>query len=338
MRSQIFHVLALTTIIVVVFGSFSTSYADQPAESSARSSTTNQPAQPTADDVRNWVVERMVAWSKPGLTLHPPAMESFEDGKARYYQIADAALSTVSKNKPIFGGSKGRVRTVALMLAISMFESAYRKDVDMNLGKLGRGDGGRSWCLMQVQLGSPIFVDEAGRRKTLVRTCSDVLNDEGVKISTKCEYVPPPGSKPSTPTRVLLVGDSYELVSDQTRGFSGQDLVADRELCFTVGLRIIRRSFTACKSLPMLERLSAYASGNCENGREASRRRMGAAVRWLAAYPSPVDDSQLVQLFSNRTRGPQTPAPVFMDTDFRTSMSEPLRSPIGHGMIFLSNQ
>jgi hypothetical protein len=252
--------------------------------------------QPTTVDVQQWAIERMIAWSKPGITLHPPAMESFEDGKERYRLIANAAFRAAVLNKPIFSGSKARVRTAALMLAISMFESAYRKDVDLNLGKEGRGDGGRSWCLMQIQLGSPIWVDSSGKRVSLVQVCAEQVSDTGKTIK-KCGYEPPPGAIESTPSRIVFVGDSYEVTSDQTRGHSGQDLVSDRELCFSTGLRIMRRSFLACRDLPLSERLSAYASGNCENGREASRRRMAAAVRWMAQHPSPVNDDQLVRLF-----------------------------------------
>jgi hypothetical protein len=256
--------------------------------------------QPSVFDVQQWAVERMVAWSKPGVTLHPPAMESFEEGKARYGLIANAVFQAVVQNKPVFSGSKARVRTAALILAVSMFESAYRKDVDMNLGKEGRGDNGRSWCLMQIQLGSPIWIDSSGKRVNLVQVCTEEVSDSG-KIVKNCRYDPPLGAVASTPSRVVFVGDGYEITSDQTRGYSGQDLVSDRELCFSTGLRIMRRSFSACKNLPLSDRLSAYASGNCENGREASRRRMAVAIRWMAQHPSPVNDDQLVRLFSTRS-------------------------------------
>jgi hypothetical protein len=128
--------------------------------------------------------------------------------------------------------------------------------------------------------------------------CKRVAAPGGGGMVNKCEYVPPAGSKASTPSRIVFVGDGYEITPDQTRGYSGQDLVADRELCFAAGLRIVRNSFNACSKLPTLERLSAYASGNCNDGREASRRRVGAAIRWIDQYPPPVNDEQLVALLS----------------------------------------
>ena len=265
------------------------------------------------ETVRNWAVERMIAWSKPGRTLHPPAMESFDDGKKRYGFISDAAFKVAVSEKPVFSGSKGRVSTAALILAISMFESGYRKDVDLDLGEEGRGDRGRSWCLMQIMLGKPIHVDESGRRVTFVQVCKQTLSSDGLKTNKECSYVLPPGSRASTPSRIVLEGDGFEITRDQNRGHSGQDLIASRELCFTAGLRIIRRSFVACKRLPMEERLSAYASGNCENGRESSRRRMGAAIRWLIQNPSPVNDVQLVNLFRTPSyQSTQNPGLVFM--------------------------
>jgi hypothetical protein len=294
MKRRTLHAIALA-VLVVLIGWMPSAIADDTP-------------QPSAENVQKWVVDRMVAWAKPGITLLPVAMETFDDGKARYGLIANAAMRAVVKNKSMFGGSKGRIRTAALILAIAMFESSFRKDVDMNLGQEGRGDGGRSWCLMQLQLGSPIYIDETGRRVILTQVCKRVPAPGGDGTVNKCEYVPPPGAKASTPSRIVFVGDGYELTSDQTRGYSGQDLVSNRELCFAAGLRIVRNSFNACSKLPTLERLSAYASGNCDDGREASRKRVGAAIRWIAQYPPPMNDEQLVALFSTPAETDSIPA------------------------------
>ena len=284
MKRHTLHAIVLMVLVVLIGWSPSASADDK--------------IQPNAEIVQKWVVDRMVAWAKPGITLLPSAMESFEDGKVRYGLIADAVLRTVAKDKSMFGGSRGRIRTAALILSIAMYESSYRKDVDMNLGLEGRGDGGRSWCLMQVQLGSPIWIDTEGKRATLTAVCKQVPIPGTNATMRKCEYVPPPDSKSSTPSRIVFVGDGYEITSDQTRGYSGQDLVADRQLCFSAGLRIVRNSFNACSKLPMLERLSAYASGNCNDGHEASAKRVGTAVRWMSQYPPPINDVQLVAMFS----------------------------------------
>lgn len=67
-------------------------------------------------------------------------------------------------------------------------------------------------------------------------------------------------------------------------GWSGKDLVEDRQKCLTAAVRTIRKSFGACRGLPLEHRLSAYASGNCLRGREASARRMRTTTRLLEQW------------------------------------------------------
>lgn len=81
--------------------------------------------------------------------------ETTEEGRARYAEIARDLTAVVyeDETKPLFSGKRGKERTVAVVLAVAHLESGFRKDVDRGAGKLGRGDHGRSWCLMQVQAG-----------------------------------------------------------------------------------------------------------------------------------------------------------------------------------------
>jgi hypothetical protein len=46
-------------------------------------------------------------------------------------------------------------------------------------------------------------------------------------------------------------------------GWSHEDLVGDRMKCFRAGYALIKRSFGACRRLPILDRLGAYARGRC---------------------------------------------------------------------------
>jgi len=81
--------------------------------------------------------------------------ETSEEGRARYGSIArdlDEVLSAPDQAL-LFRGKKGKARTAALVLAVAYLESGFRKDVDFGEGKLGRGDHGRSHCLMQIQTG-----------------------------------------------------------------------------------------------------------------------------------------------------------------------------------------
>lgn len=270
------YAIIVTTFVVLAVTLPQRAAADSMTESVVSSNSVD--LTPTLADVREWTVERMLFWSRPGRSLHPPAQETFEDGMIRYGAIADAArdVSYDPSEKPIFGGRYGRARTMALLLAVSLFESGYRKDVDLNVGKLARGDGGRSWCLMQIQLGKPILIDEDGKRMFDARA---------------------PGVRESTPTRVVFTENGgVRFTHEQTVGIGGPDLIADRRTCFRVGLRAMRRSFRACRKLPRAERLSAYASGNCDNGREASRKRVGTAVRWINTTRPPLLDSEVQAL------------------------------------------
>jgi hypothetical protein len=212
--------------------------------------------------VHSWVVDRMVSWSPPGRSFIQEAKETPEEGKARYGEIAEAILSVAydPSEPPLFGGRNGRARTAAVLLSVARMESGFRRDVDLNLGKLARGDGGRSWCLMQVQLGSP-------------------MNGK-------------------TKTRILFEGDGVSFTSDPGLGFGGEDLIADRRVCVRTGLRMMRRSFSACSRLNVLDKLSAYTTGSCQSGQRESRARVRLAIDWVSQDAPPMSDSEvLAQLF-----------------------------------------
>jgi hypothetical protein len=101
----------------------------------------------TIEAMTTWLVGAMVAWS-------PPANHHKEGATAalaRYETIAHdlAAVALDPSEKPLFEGATGRAQTALLLAAVASMESDYRKEVDT--GKL-RGDSGRSWCLLQVQV------------------------------------------------------------------------------------------------------------------------------------------------------------------------------------------
>lgn len=94
-----------------------------------------------------WLLGAMVAWS-------PPDAHHKEGGPAalaRYETIARdlAVVALDPSEKPLFEGPTGRARTALLLAAVASMESDFRKSVDT--GKL-RGDNGRSWCILQVQV------------------------------------------------------------------------------------------------------------------------------------------------------------------------------------------
>jgi hypothetical protein len=222
--------------------------------------------------VHEWAFSQMTAWSPPGHSFYPDAKESEEDAKTRYRSIVRDAMAVAydPSEPPLFSNRRfvngkwevsddpiGRAKTLAVLLAVADSESGgYRKDVDQNIGRLARGDGGRSWCVMQIQLSRP--------------------NADG-----------------KTDQRIALKGDTYEFVRAKDKGYGGEDLIANRRACFRVALHMARESFRACGHLPVEERLSIYAGGDCTVGRAASRVRVGKAIRWLAQKAPPHADADL---------------------------------------------
>ncbi len=214
--------------------------------------------------LHQWVVERMEMWSPPGITYVKDAKETPEEGKARYERIANDAISVAydPSEKPVFQGKYGRAMTLALLTSIAFEESAFRKDVDAGVGPLSKGDSGRSWCLAQVMMGK---AEPDGKTRTRV-----IVGENG----------------------------GLKFVNDPSKesGWGGEDLVQDRSKCFRVALRLARMSFAACSKLPVQDRLSMYASGSCDAGSQASRRRVGQAQRWLWKSAPPLEDSEVLDL------------------------------------------
>jgi hypothetical protein len=70
-------------------------------------------------------------------------------------------------------------------------------------------------------------------------------------------------------------------------GWSGADLVSDRTRCFRAGLHILRGSFNACHSLPLRDRMSAYATGRCSAAEAKSQLRIGRALDWWDTHTPP---------------------------------------------------
>jgi hypothetical protein len=73
-------------------------------------------------------------------------------------------------------------------------------------------------------------------------------------------------------------------------GWTGRELIASRSKCLMAGLNRIRESFSLCKSMPQVFRLSGYTSGHCGQEPKAEAR-MNRATRWLAAHPLPARDA-----------------------------------------------
>ena len=217
----------------------------------------------------------MFSVAPPGRKLYiPEAQETVEDATSRYEDIAKDVAYVVwdEDEKPIFHGSRGRERTAMVLLAVATFEGGFRKDVDFGVGKMSKGDGGKSWCLNQVNLGKR---DSVG----------------------------------STPNRIVVnIGGGFKITDHQDEGWSGQDLVDDRQKCFHAALSILRSSFASCSRNPMEERLTQYASGHCDQGEDASRKRMGLALRWMGTKLPKFKDAEVFDWMGEKKNPTQLPS------------------------------
>jgi hypothetical protein len=182
-----------------------------------------------------YLIAAMVTWSPPA---DHDYYETREETLDRYASIAHdiAAVALDPAEAPLFGGPQGRAQTGLLVASVAFYESGgYRRDVDFGIGKKARGDSGRSWCLMQVNLGD---------------------------------------------------GATLE-------GWTGRDLVLERQKCLRVGLRRMRQSFAMCKDNKFIDRLSGFTTGRCTEDDDYSHRRMRRALQWWTAHP--LDDVKIRQ-------------------------------------------
>ena len=88
----------------------------------------------------------MTTWNPPG-----QHREGEQAATERYASIAHdvAEVALDSNEDPLFDGEGARAQTALLLTAVASFESGFRKEVDQ--GSI-RGDSGRSWCILQVQV------------------------------------------------------------------------------------------------------------------------------------------------------------------------------------------
>lgn len=204
-----------------------------------------------------WLVAFMVTMAPPGRPQYiEAAKETKEDAMARYEAIARDVAQVVVVEKPLFRGPEGRAKTASVVLSVMLWESGFRKDVDLGLGKLARGDHGRSACLMQLNV---------GKGRTL-------------KWNTQEDRLPKWGDPPES----------------IHQGWTAEELLANRQTCVLAGLRTLRMSFGSCGRLPATEWLRAYASGSCEAGSKESRIRMGTALQWYSSNRPDFKDVDLL--------------------------------------------
>jgi len=97
----------------------------------------------------------LVAWIRTSmrrlrdLKKRPHKGETEAESLARYDRLA-VDLARAARDRPIYASDPGLRRTAAMLIAVGYTESGFSPGVQS--GKV-RGDGGRSWCFMQANIG-----------------------------------------------------------------------------------------------------------------------------------------------------------------------------------------
>lgn len=93
-----------------------------------------------------WILNILISISPP----QNQPNESEQDAIARYQTIADDMASAIEGSDLIFKGKDAKFKEASLLTSIAFYESSgFKKDIDF--GKV-RGDSGKSWCLMQINV------------------------------------------------------------------------------------------------------------------------------------------------------------------------------------------
>ena len=143
----------------------------------------------------------------------------------------------------------------------------------------------------------PVFSGDHGRARTAALLLSIAYHESGFAKdvdlgpcwrgkngrSTRCD------SGMSACLMQLHIGNGKT-----PEGYDQAALFADRTKCFRAGLRLVRGSFGACRALPLVHRLNAYASGSCERGHDASKALMDMSDRFVTHAKVPGKDSAFV--------------------------------------------
>lgn len=126
------------------------------------------------EEIVQYLVAAMIAWVPPHRSSH--VSETLEEGKARYEQIARDAVKVAynPEIEPLYAGSYGRARTALDILSVASWESAYSPKVDS--GEI-RGDVGKSWCFMQINLGQGKMKIKIKKDKYTYWSGADLIKD-----------------------------------------------------------------------------------------------------------------------------------------------------------------
>ena len=201
------------------------------------------------------------------------AMESYVQADARYRKVAEDAVDEAMVVRPLFGGRHGRIGTAMMTVTLWFMESGFRRDIDLGTSRVRLRHTG---------------LNDFGRS-----WCMGQINLGSKRVLD-----------PDHPGMWL---DTSNTLTPQ--GWSGPELVADRRKCAHVTIETLRQSMLACRSLPMNQRLAAYAVGRCdsEEGKRLSEVRMRLFFRVNGKGRPDVTDNDILEEMKRDAQHPEQP-------------------------------
>ena len=170
----------------------------------------------------SWLVAAMFAWT--------PAKEV---DRARYTEIASdlAAVVYDPAEQPLYSGADGRARTALLLASIAAHESTFREDVED--GRV-RGDGGTSWCFMQLHIGAGKTVegwtgaDVTSDRKLCFRAALHIAKSS----FQMCNSLPPNERLSAYATGHCCTNPESRVMTSRATAYSSHHPISDAHFTF----------------------------------------------------------------------------------------------------------
>ena len=130
----------------------------------------------------------------------------------------------------------------------------------------------------------PVFAGDRGREKTALLMAAIASFESGYRADVDDGRTTGDHGQSFCVMQVRVLGKTGE-------GWTGKDLIADRQKCLRAGLHRMRISFTWCKDHAVDDRLAGYTVGTCRDNEHLSRDRVQRAKAYFLRTPfTPPDD------------------------------------------------
>lgn len=87
-----------------------------------------------------------------------------------------------------------------------------------------------------------------------------------------------------------------------SQGWTGPEIIADRQKCIRAGYQYMKRSFGACRRYGQQYGLSAYASGTCNKAQNISKQMVNSGFYYFYKSPQITDEQMFNLLYSGKKK------------------------------------